>query len=609
MPRPFTSLPATYVHDGTMFQTETNDWLAPYLAAPPDIVHITSANAPMPNTSGPAFPIEGQPDYIEPPELVQKRFDRARVIAEKLHGAGVKWVLPYICNQSLAGNPETRTGIWMFWDHWDDYARFDIGPRPEADPIDWMAREPDGELHFNYEMRHTAFTGYDQFRYAPCVNNPYYQQYQRVIVGLIGRAGFDGVFVDNNNLNCYCEWCQEAFRRRMMVEYTAEQRRELFGWESDDDVAMGICGNRFQWLKGDPLFHEFLAETLSPEEMIRWFGTDDLARAKLADAGNGWLWGRANEYRSWVAARYSPEQRLARWGVPSLEGWGIRTAGDRLLWAETKRFWAESISENHKLIKECGAEALGREFRVVPNWGNMQQYEDVAFRAEIGHDVERWTPYMDMNFWEDDGDPGRVAPGVYLDFALQYRSAFANGARSATMAALPQDEPTCELAHAEAAATGGSAFIQRMPEFPDLRARYAKLYSEHSEWFEGHESAAEVALFFSMENLHLGNEAHVHEVYRWNHYLGDQQVPLDFVTEAQVRDLSFLPRYSVVIAPRVQHLADEHCHSLAEFVPPRRDAGARRRDRHPRHAGARAEGRRHRGDAPPGDRGRPRARA
>ena len=566
MPRPFTSVPMTYVHDGRDFLGELDTLLPEVTAAAPDIYHINPMNVPFPNTSGPAFPVEGIPDYIEPPELVQKRLERARRVAETFHEAGVKWVLPYICNQTLVGHPDTRTGIWMFYDRWDDYTEFGIGPRPDADPIDWMAREPDGELHFNYEMRHVAFTQTDQFRYAPCVNNPYYREYQRVVVEGIAKAGYDGVFVDNNNLNCYCEWCQKAFKNRMLIQYESEQLKDLFGWESPDEITLGIEGNRFQWLKGDPVFREFLAATQSSEELIRWFGTDDLDAVKLADAGNGWLWGRANEYRSWVYAKYSPRKREEVWGSPVLDGWGIRTRQDRLLWAETMRFWAESNSEDHRLVKTWGSDILGRDFKVVPNWGNMQQYEDIMFRQEIGHDVKRWLPYMDCNFWEDDGDPGRVAPGVYLDFILEYRFSFAHGMKSATMAALPQDEPTCELAHAEAAATGNSAFIQRMPEFPELRNRYMDLFRSYPEWFEGHRSAAEVALVFSAENLMLGNEEHIHQVYRWNHYFADQQVPIDFLIEEHLWDISVLQQYRLIIAPALQYLSDEQCQALTAFV-------------------------------------------
>ena len=567
MRRPTTALPATYVHDGRyVLEGDIEPYIAQIRSGPPTYYHCTAYATPLPNVSGAVIPTAEDHNRLLPPEAIARRLDAAQRWTAALHAAGVRYVIPYTCNQALAGNYERHTGMWTFWDHWGDYARFDIGPRPEADPIDWLQRERDSGPHYTYEMRHSAATWCEQYRYAPCANNPYHNGFQRANVRMIAMSGYDGVFMDNNNLNCYCRWCAGGFRTWMAARYTPNELRTLFGWASPDQIELGWRGSRFEWLKTDPLFREFVGFSLKPDELIPWFGTHDIDRVRLADAGNGWLWGRGNEYLSWVYNRLSPAERRRRWGSERLEGWwGIRDERDRFLWAETKRFWAESICANLRKVRRWGSEVLERDFIVVPNWGNLQQYEDIAFREPIGHDVRSWVPGCDVIFWEDDGDPGRVAPAIYLDFAFEYKLALAHGARSACMAALSGDRATCELAHAEAAATC-SAFIQRMPEFPDQRAAFTRLAEEHSDWYEGLASAARVGLAFSIENLHLEDVPHVHAVYRFNHYLTDQQVPFDLLVEEHLADADYLAGYRVVIIPAARYMADEACRALAAFV-------------------------------------------
>jgi len=566
MHRPITALPVIYVHGGVNYLTGDDPGLDRLRPAPPTILHISPMETPLPCSAGAAFPKGSDTAAIASPEEVAQRLEKARKLVSMLHEAGVRWVIPYICNQTVSGNPETRLGIWKFYDHWDEYTRFGIGPRPEADPIDWLARERDGDLHFNYEKRHSAFTPMGQFRYALCMNNPHYNQYQRAVVRMIAMSGYDGVFVDNNNLNCYCTWCEKSFREWMTGRHTPRQLREKFGWSSPEEIHLGYRGSRFAWLKEDPLFRVFVAETLSPEERIRWFGTDDMERAHIAEAGNGWLWGRGNEYRRWVCARLSPEARERQWGGCSFDDWGIAGPADRLLWAETKRFWGDSVRVNLGRIRRWGAEVLGRDFLIVPNWGNMQQYEDLKFREEIGHVVRQWAPETDYLFWEDDSDPGRVVPGVYLDFAFSYKFAFAHGVRSACMAALPDDAATCALAHAEAAATGGSAFIQRLAQFPEIRGAYNRLFADYAEWFEGYTSAAKVGLACCLDDVHLENGEHVRLVNRVSHYLNAQQVPFDFLLEEHLADEAYLSGYRVAIIPAVRYMSDRQCRALASFM-------------------------------------------
>ncbi len=567
MERPVTGLPITYIIDYRDHLPDMEAHIEELRPSPPTLYHIGTLDTPMPSCWGAAFPHEPEGGAaLADPEEIAQRLDTNRRFVAKLHEIGVRWVIPYICNQTLGGNRETRTGIWKFYDHWDDYREFGVGQRPAADPVDWMARERNGGLHFNYETRHPYFMKWGQFRFAPCMNNPFYNDYQRPIVRMIALAGYDGVFVDNCILNCYCWWCQDGFRRWLSGRSTAEDLAEAFGWSRPEQIQLGHRGSRIEWVKDDPLFRTFLAETLSPEERVKWLGTDDMERADVAIGGNGWLWGRANEYRRWAHARLSPDERELRWGIRSLDEWGIRDQADRLLWAETKRFWAESVCDNLEKIRRWGAEVLGHAFLILPNWGAMQSLDGNEFREEIGHDFRRWSPQSEYQMWEEDGDSGRVAPGIHLDYTLQYKFGFAHRARSAAMNARGDDGPTCALAHAEAAATGGNAFIQHGTRFPEIRTLYHRLFSDAADWFEGYTSAATVGLVYSYENLHLENTEHVKQVYRWSRYLDNQQVPFDYLLEEHIADEEYLRPYRLVIAPEVTYLSEEQCRALTSFV-------------------------------------------
>lgn len=567
MGRPVTARPITYVIDYRDHLPDMDAHVEELRPAPPTLYHIGSLDTPMPNSWGAGFPYGNKGGAaLAPPEEITRRLEANRQLVSKLHEVGVRWVIPYICNQTLAGNRETRTGIWRFYDHWDDYRQLGIGERPSPDPVDWMARERNGSLHFNYETRHPYFMKWGQFRFAPCMNNPSYNAYQRVIVTLIARAGYDGVFVDNCILNCYCSWCRDGFRRWLSGRRTAEILAKAFDWSRADDIELGHRGSRIEWVKDDPLFRTFLVETLAPEERVKWLGTDDMERADVAIGGNGWLWGRANDYRRWANACLSRQERERRWGIQSLDEWGIRHEGDRLLWAETKRYWAESVCENLAKIRQWGGEVLGRDFLVLPNWGAMQRLDGNEFREEIGHDFRRWSPESDYQMWEEDGDPGRAAPGVYLGYTLQYKFAFAHGARSAAICARGDDRATCALAHAEAAATGGNAFIQPGTAFPEVRSRYNQLFSEFPDWFEGYTSAARAGLAYSFESLHLENAEHVSEVYRWSRYLEEQQVPFDYLLEEHLADEAYLRSYRLVIVPAMRFLSDEQSAALISYV-------------------------------------------
>jgi len=249
-----TSVPVTYVM-GSIDLKAPQEHIARAAAARPHVLH-GGHDTPFDNTWG-AFPGVESDNVFHPrmsADEVRQRTVAIKDCIDQLHAAGVENVVPYICNQTLGGNPETRVGIWEFYDHWDEYSDFGFGPKPEADPIDWMARERNGRVHYNYEKRHPYFTRFDHYRFAPCQNNPYYHRYQKGIVTDLVNVGFDGTFVDNNSLNCYCKYCEEKFRHYLSERYSPSRLRERFGVDNVSEISLGYRGSSVEWVKTDPDF-------------------------------------------------------------------------------------------------------------------------------------------------------------------------------------------------------------------------------------------------------------------------------------------------------------------------------------------------------------------
>jgi len=563
--RNLTDLPVTYLLDYRDNHLENVDaFIGEIEAAPPYLLHVAH-DVPFPNTWGIGYAgWDGKYRIITPGEM-RKRIREIKEYVSRVHSAGVKVFIPYICNQTLGGNPEERTGIWEFYDRWDDYSEFGIGPRPGADPMEWMAREPDGRFHYNYEKRHTYFTRMGQYRFAPCMNNPYYNMYQRAIVSTIAEVGYDGVFVDNCILNCYCRYCQERFRRYMLDRYSPEELKEKFGFGSPSDVELGRRGSRLWWVKTEPSFREFLAENYPPEELKRWLGTSDMGTAPVEESGNGWLWGRAEEYRRWMELKYSPDELEGMFGVRDLSEWGIRNAQDRALWAETKIFWAKCVNDNLRMIKETGA-SIRVHFVIVSNWGAMQRIDGNEFREEIGHDLREWAPNSDYEMYEEDGDPGMISRGLYLDTMLQYKFALANGVRGCAISTRGSSPGSTELAYAEAAAAGGGGVIQPGTGFPEIRAKYHRFFEERRDLLEGYVPYSDVAVAYLYRELNMENINHLRELYRLTRYLLDQHIPFSYALEPDLGDDGFLSRFRALLLADVRYLSDEQIEAIRRFV-------------------------------------------
>ena len=215
---------------------------------PPDVLHIGKA-VPVTHNWGPIPLMAGENQYtggptlnrdatrlLTPAELEQKTKDITAAV-ERLHKAGIKQVMPYICFYSIAGDHESHEGLWKFYDHWDEYAKW-MGPKPPESPTEWVTKDAEGkriETGYGYTPPYYA----PLHRYAVCPNNPSWNQFSAAIVKLIAQCGYDGVFVDNSILGGDgCKYCEAAFKKWMGENFDQATLRRACGAQEIGEISL-----------------------------------------------------------------------------------------------------------------------------------------------------------------------------------------------------------------------------------------------------------------------------------------------------------------------------------------------------------------------------------
>ncbi len=562
-----TAVPQTYVIEYGFDYVKNPAFLRQVAEAPPHVLHV-GHDVPFKSGSGPRRAPEPfqqkDPDRFRllSAEALRKYSADLRQFVTQLHRAGARTVIPYICNQTMGGDPDRRSGFWEFYDRWDDYRGLGLPPRPAADPLEWLQRDPQGNISFNYPKSHPSFA--PAFRWAPCPNNEDWTRYLEFVVRKIAECGYDGVFVDNNILHCYCPACRREFRRYLASRHRPEDLRRAFGVSGAAAVEMIWEADRVSWARTRPEFREFLL-TERAAELKERFGVTRLdSIQEINFLGNGYLKRPSSEFLAYLEARYSAAERLRRFGLEDLRLEGLETPARRLAWFETQRFWAWSIAENLIRLRRAG-EQIKKPFLVLPNWGAMRTILNVDGRRQDAKNVEEWRRGCLHMMFEEDGMPGRLAGGVYHDFLSQYKYGLATGVRPAVLPYGKQTEAVVELAHAEAAASGGGAYVQAGYRFPEVRRRWRALYDQHRELFEGYEPCAQVALAYFFNQVHYENSAHLLEWHHLKRALDAGHVLFDCVTEALIL-AGRLERYRVALLPRTTYLSDAVARALETWV-------------------------------------------
>jgi len=552
-----TRVPFIYVIDYTRGQERASDFRANFDCGVPALYHPGPDLRYLGRFGFGSMVIEGRET---PYEVYEKEL---RDYLHFLRKKGVRWVTPYLCNQTISGNDHERFGAWEVYDSWNDFTFLNLGPKP-PDPIEWMQREPSGNLHYNYKRKCFFERHGDdvQLRFAPCPNNEHWRRLMNAEARNAARIGFDGLFIDNNIIHCYCESCQDRFQHYLKQKYNPTELKKAFGTLDYAEITLYPDGDFRHWARSFEKFNPWLEHKYpDPQDRRIYFDTTGgLGEINVDAAGGGMLFGEAEAFLKEQVLPYGERPayeniRLANPALAAPEG--------RLRWAETMMFWAHSIGDQLAELARAGCE-INENFFLIPNWGVRQRIAGAAGRAEDGKDMRRWRTGAEWQMYEEDSATGIIAPGVVLDYDMQLRYAYACGVRAMLLPYTLDHADVVDVHHAETAISGSSVFVTVF-KYPEVRAKYRAFFESHPDLFEGYQSGAEVALAHFFDQTHYLNLEHLREVHALNRFLADQQIPFDHIIEDDF-SAGRLADYRVIILPQIEFMSDEEVAAIRDFL-------------------------------------------
>ena len=593
-----TSVPFTYCIS-YLPHPETGSFLEDLKKSPPDLFHL-GYHIPFKGALGPAYGHELYTNDILPPDRLPLEVERIHTIIQRMREAGVARLIPYVYTMAFFGNAEERTGFFRFYDRWDDYREFGLGPRPEADPALWSQQrgpEPLGGAPPNV------------FHYNPCVNQPPWCEYLDLVVRQLAGAGYDGMFCDVNTEYCYCPHCQELFDIYLLGKYGRTGLRRFFG---TDDFRLLNLSTIYRDFEAAilPGFQAYIRQRTTKDEVSDFLGTIDLSEVKLADdwrllrcymQGSFGELPPPNDIASYLRKRFEAEhatevasefkgeltQTALRWyfrqyldspelkavlksrfGSDDIRRRCCGTPKDLLLWVETQRFWCDSMARLLARLKNDGGTVLASQgrhdaFCTVSNLGSMATVDGLNKRRVDGIDLVRWARVTDLQMFEEMQQPGSLESGVILSNIFAFRWAAAAGTRAGTLLYRVADDRAADLAEAEVAAGGGGAFIQAALAAPESRHRWSGFFAGHADLWDGGTSWARMGVLFWNDQTFYESPEHLSMVHRLVNILSETQVPFDLITQ---EGLYTLPRYDAVMAPCLRYLDTTQIDQLINYA-------------------------------------------
>ncbi len=261
------------------------EYVARVGTAPPTLLHL-GKDVALNHGWGPVKSLGGENvaygrgDYVTrlTPKQLDERIATLRELSGDLRQVGVRWVMPYICAMTINGNHDKRTGLWDFYDHWDEYRSLGLGPRPGSDPFTWLQRKPDGSPRTYYRYSGDHYPSFDppNHRYAASWHAPGFRDWMGEVVRFLAKCDFDGCFVDNGtSQRGIGPMALDEFKRYLQKEFGAEEARRLLGVGDIETV-------EFPTKAGTPLFAEmnrFWCATIRDQmAFIKRVGTEELGR-------------------------------------------------------------------------------------------------------------------------------------------------------------------------------------------------------------------------------------------------------------------------------------------------------------------------------------------
>lgn len=566
-------------------------------ASPPDLFHL-GYHIPFKGALGPTYGHDLFTNDILPPHEVPREVERVRNVIAGLRAAGVARLIPYVYSMAFFGHPDERTGFFRFFDHWEDYRAFGLGPKPQADPSLWtQARTPDPLLQASPGVLH----------YNPCVNHPGWRDYLDLVVRQLALVGYDGMFFDVNTQYCYCPHCEEQFDIYLLEKYGRAGLRDAFGtddhrllnlptiyrdfeaavleafrqhlaniWHRDNlDAILGTetpasLDEDWRLLR---CYMQQSAGEFPPRDRFRKHLRERFGGVRAADVAEE----KRPEFVQTVLRRYFHEflesRALAKLLEQRFDSADIRarccgTPSDMLLWVETQRFWCRSMASLHARLKRVGRQVLAEQgraddFYTVANLGSMATLDGLNKRRVSGIDLVHWAPMADLQMFEEMHQPGSLESGVILSNVFAFRWSMGAGTRAGTLLYEIYDDTAADLAEAEAAAGGGGAFIQRAIDAPASRARWKQFFTQHADLWDNGVSWARVGLLFWSDQVFYEFPEHFAMAQTLARVLAECQIPFDIIVE---ENLAAVSQYDVVFAPMLRYLDDAQVTMLLDYA-------------------------------------------
>ena len=252
-----TATPIIYNIDYGEGHVGNPEYLKKIQEAPPQLLHV-GEDVAFSSVYGTKDGYAGNRGKVLTPEEIQAKIAELKAYVASLHSAGVEWVIPYINNKTVIGDPVNRIGYWGFFDHWDRYAEFGFGLRPNEDMVLAQMHYP-----FQHPRRVKEEQSLAPYRaFHMCGNNPNWRRFLLAVTANIARCGYDGTFVDEMVLRDYCRHDEARFRGYLGRKYTEPQRRRRFGRGELDSLKLGHPGEGALWYDTQAFWAESDADLL-----------------------------------------------------------------------------------------------------------------------------------------------------------------------------------------------------------------------------------------------------------------------------------------------------------------------------------------------------------
>jgi hypothetical protein len=248
----------------------------------------------------------------------------------------------------LVGDPDSKDGPRGFFDfyrsHWDEKV---LGPKPVADPVDFLEKDRDGK-----PISNNTYSIGGMKEYWACLNNPHWRDVLKAWVRFGIGQGVDG-FIANYfyRHDCHCVHCVTAFReylrerfpegelksRFAITNLASHQFAEIVAWhDPGKSTPLRREMLRFSQIANkkafDTVFVQF-GRSLKPNLIVaQWNHLGDFSQISGDERCllPGELWGRDEDYL-WYStgdAANSSDLQAGRLGEATLQARYIRGAFD-----------------------------------------------------------------------------------------------------------------------------------------------------------------------------------------------------------------------------------------------------------------------------------------